>query len=603
MVRVMVRMKKRWVGDTGGTTAPLLTAAALLSAVAACLAGCQRHSGSVAGDAAAATTNPESSTRLIAFQGKQGVELDPDSFKLAGITTTTVGMESLRSTVQPTGQISATDNNTVLVTSRLPGRIVSVNVSVGSLIRKGDVLASIDSVDLTQAEAAYQTARSHMVLTLDQLHQQKKLAGYGALSEQPVEDARRAYAAARAAVASDQAQIAVDQNALQNTTKLVQMGEITHKPVEDAQNAYAQAQAARIQAEVNLHSAKANLDRTQSLFNSGVYSKQQLEDAETANNNAVASLDETRTQEKLAKGELDRQDSIYQQNLNGSASLQQAQSKLTQDQHTYENDLTALELNRKELARAQVVRTSGISINQAVQQAQDAYDESVVTLQGAAETLKLYGVTPGQGMAQLANGHAMISVMAPMDGIVVSRSMVVGQMTDTSTPLAKIDNLGEVYVDAQVYEKDLQHVAAGDPIQVRVAAFPGRVFTGRVANVGTEVSPDTRTLTVRTVISNPGWLLRPGMFATVVIGSSTGIHSLAVPPAALLQEGTSQAVYVEVAPRQFVKRTVRTGSEVNGEAPVLEGLQPGDKVVVNGNELLESEQTQLEQSSAKGSAA
>lgn len=587
-------------------TVSLASAVLLIAAPGFLLAGCHRDSAnsSASSPSAAASgsaASSEETAHLISFTGQTGVELDASSARLAGITTVPVKARSLHQTVQPSGQVTATDSDTALVTARLPGRIVQALVSVGTPVHAGQLIATVDSTDLTQAEATYQAALSHLRLTASQLEQQRKLAGYGALSEQPVEDARRAYSAANAAVAGDTAQLTLDEITLKNTRQLVAMGEITHKPVEDAQNAYAQAQSALTQAKVTLHSTKSNLDRANALFQGGVYSKQQVEDAQTAYDNAVAAVDQGAVQEKLAADELRRQQQIYKQNLNGASSLQQAQSKLQQDQHTYENDLTTASVARKELARALAVHRSGIPISQALQQAEDAYQEAKVALQGAGNTLRLYGVSPGQALSELSNGHITIPVLAPMTGLVVSRNMVVGQLTDTSTPLVKIVNLDRVNVDAQVFEDELPDVAVGDPIQIRVAAFPNRVFTGRVTYVGNEVSPDTRTITVRTVIANPGWLLRPGMFATMLVGSRTASTNVAVPSAAILQDGSEQVVYVEAAPNQYLRRVVRTGPAVGDEVPILSGLAPGERVVTSGNELLQNEFSKLV--NEKGTAA
>jgi RND family efflux transporter MFP subunit len=543
---------------------------------------------------ASSDAHGESGARLISVGGRSGVALDDAGGRLAGVATKAAGVEDLSPSVQPTGEIAPTDSGTVQVTSRLPGKITEARVLVGAHVRKGEIVAAVDSIDLTTAEAAYRTADAHSKLAYNQLLQQRKLAGYGTISEQPIEDARKALAAAKAAVSSDEAQIQLDQLTLANTKQLVAMGEITRKPVEDAQNAYAQAQSALRQAQVALHSTKANLDRTTILFNGGVFSKQQLEDADTAYNSATASVDQATTQEKLANEELKRQQNIYSQNLNGASSLQQAQSKLLQDEHSHTNDLIAQELARKQFSRAQVVYRSGIPVSQALQQAQDNYDEAQVAVQGAANALRLYGVSPSAGVAQLANGHVVIPVVSPIEGIVTARNMVVGQITDIATPLLKVVNLDQVFVDAQVYEKDIAGIRLGDPIRLQVAAFPSRAFSGIVSYVANEVNPDTRTMTVRTVVRNPGWLLRPGMFATVLIGSRHGIRSVAIPADAVLQEGSHQIVYVETSPDQYVPRTVTVGTAVNGRAPVRTGLAVGDKVVVSGSVLLQQEQSKLE---------
>jgi len=556
-------------------------------ALAILLGGCHSQS------APPSAEHGEAGAHLITIAGNPGIALDSEGQKLAGVTTETAGLMNLAPSVQPTGEVTPTDTGTVQVTARLPGRIVEARVAVGARVHKGEIIATVDSVDLTTAEAAYRTAEAHAKLAYNQLLQQKKLAGFGTISEQPIEDARKALSAAEAAVSSDEAQIKLDKLTLENTSQLVELGEITRKPVEDAQNASAQAQSALAQAKINLHSTKANLDRTTILYNGGVFSKQQLEDAETAYHNAESTAEQTTTQERLAAEELKRQQSIYSKNLNGASSLQAAQSKLQQDQHTYANDLIAQELSRKQLARAQVVYKSGIPVSAALQSAQDSYDEAQVALRSAANTLRLYGVSPSTSVAQMANGHAIIPVESPIDGIVTARNMVAGQMTDIATALVKVVNLDEVFVDAQVFEKDIAGIHLGDPITLRVSAFPNHPFSGRVTYVANEVSPDTRTLTVRTVVQNPGWLLRPSMYATVLIGSRSSTRALAIPSDAVLQEGSKQIVYVEAAPGQFIQRTVTVGTAVNGRVPVRSGLAVGDRVVIAGNVLLQQEQSKL----------
>ena len=269
------------------------------------LSGCHR------GESTLTTEKEDSGSHLVTVGNSPGIVLDDAGRKLAGVTTETAGISAMAAGVQPTGEIAATDSGTVQVTARLPGRIAETRVMVGSRVAKGQVLATVDSIDLTAAEATYRTAQEHAKLAYNQLIQQRKLAGFGTISEQPIEDTRKALAAAEAAVSGDEAQIQLDKLTLENTKQLVDLGEITRKPMEDAQNAYAQAQSALAQANINVHSTKSNLDRTAILFNGGVFSKQQLEDADTANNNAIAAVDQAVTQEKLAAEELKRQQAIF----------------------------------------------------------------------------------------------------------------------------------------------------------------------------------------------------------------------------------------------------------------------------------------------------
>ena len=538
--------------------------------------------------------------KLVKVGGVEGVQISPESLKLAGITVVAASSSSLSASMQPTGEVAPTDSGTIQITPRLGGKITEALVSVGDRVHKGQLIASVDSVDLASAEAGYATAVSHSNLARNQLAQQKKLAGFGSLSEQPLEDARKASFAADAAVASDEAQIKVDALAFESTKRLVAMGEITRKPVEDAQNSYAQAQSASTQAVVGLHSAKANFDRAKILIDGGIYSRQQFEDAEAAYKSAAAGEQQAKTAEKLAKEELKRQETIYKENLNGSGSLQAAQSKLQQDNQTYRNDLEAQRLAHTQYARAKAVRKSGIPISSALQTAQDAYDAAVIAEQSAATTLKMYGVQPGSSGGQLRNGRVVIPITSPIDGLVAARTMVVGQNVDVTAVLARVVNLDKVYVDAQVYEKDVQGVSAGDSVQITVTALPNHLFTGKVKNVASEVNPDTRTVTVRTVIDNPGWLLRPGMYASILIGSRKSVNTIALPTEAILQEDEKQIVYVQAAAAQFVKRVVKLGTPVGGKVPIIHGLSSGDQVVVSGNVFIEKEQEKL-QSGKSGS--
>src|SRR5579862_4099818 len=168
------------------------------------IVGCGSH------DEAAESKKTTVAPKLVRIGDLQGVSMDQQSIKLEGISVVKVSEGDLSASMQPTGEVSATDAGTIQITSRLPGKITEANVIVGDHVKKGQVIARVDSVDLANAEVTYQSAVSHATLAKHQLEQQRKLAGYGSLSEQPVEDARKASFAADAAVSSDEAQINVD---------------------------------------------------------------------------------------------------------------------------------------------------------------------------------------------------------------------------------------------------------------------------------------------------------------------------------------------------------------------------------------------------------
>ena len=181
---------------------------------------------------------------------------------------------------------------------------------------------------------------------------------------------------------------------------------------------------------------------------------------------------------------------------------------------------------------------------------------------------------------------------APLQGVVVERPAFMGMEVrpDSGTPLVTVADLGRLWVVADVYERDVARVAAGQPATVRLTADPGRVFQGEVTHVGELVDPATRTVKVRIAVRNPGQELKPEMFARVDIqGAPSGARTLTVPTAAVLSDGGASAVVVALGGGRFARRTVEVGGEQGGRVRVLSGLRAGEQVVAEGALLVKAE--------------
>jgi membrane fusion protein, heavy metal efflux system len=123
----------------------------------------------------------------------------------------------------------------------------------------------------------------------------------------------------------------------------------------------------------------------------------------------------------------------------------------------------------------------------------------------------------------------------------------------------------------------------GQPIQVRVAAYPNRAFDGVITVLGAQIDPATRRLWVRSEIKDPDSLLRAGMFANFTISISAPIQATAVPNSAVVREGDgSMSVWVTTDRKRFEKRIVKIGLQQDGMTQILEGLEPGELVVTEG---------------------
>ncbi len=181
-------------------------------------------------------------------------------------------------------------------------------------------------------------------------------------------------------------------------------------------------------------------------------------------------------------------------------------------------------------------------------------------------------------------------VVAPEDGFVVEKTVVEGQMVEPGMRTYRLADLGLVWVQAQVYEQDLAFVKLGQEATVTLSYLPGREFRGRVTYVYPNVDEKTRTARVRMEFHNPGYFLKPGMFATVKLVSELEPSVLLVPDMAILRSGEKTTVFVALEGGKFDPRAVTLGAEAEDDNyQVLSGLQEGERVVTSGQFMLDSE--------------
>ncbi|HRI49136.1 MAG TPA: efflux RND transporter periplasmic adaptor subunit [Pseudomonadota bacterium] len=185
-----------------------------------------------------------------------------------------------------------------------------------------------------------------------------------------------------------------------------------------------------------------------------------------------------------------------------------------------------------------------------------------------------------------------VALRARVDGVVVERSALVGQevRADSTEPLLTISELGTVWVLADAYEQDLGLVQVGATVSVRVPAYPGETFAGKVVHVHDAVDPDTRTVKVRCVLPNPGGRLKPEMFAKVELSSQGGPHAIVLPSSAVLNDGDQSIVLVVNEDHSFQSAKVDVGPELGGKVRILSGLVAGQRVVTQGALFLQREQ-------------
>jgi cobalt-zinc-cadmium efflux system membrane fusion protein len=235
------------------------------------------------------------------------------------------------------------------------------------------------------------------------------------------------------------------------------------------------------------------------------------------------------------------------------------------------------------LARAQLERTKDLYEHGAmalndVQVAQDTEDKAKVAVDTSAEHLKLLGNDPDKM-------NFMVDIFAPVSGVITDQEVTTGSLVQAyNTPYPfTISDLSTTWIVCDVYENDLASVQLGDSAQITLNAYPDRMFTGKVSNIGAILDPTIRTGKVRIEVQNPG-IMRLGMFARATFrGQTKEMHTI-VPASAVLHMHDRDFVFVPVPDKKFRRVEVVGGDLVQENTNLQEiksGLEPGQQVVTN----------------------
>ncbi|MBP7705786.1 MAG: efflux RND transporter periplasmic adaptor subunit [Candidatus Aminicenantes bacterium] len=212
-------------------------------------------------------------------------------------------------------------------------------------------------------------------------------------------------------------------------------------------------------------------------------------------------------------------------------------------------------------------------------------------LAGARDRLRVLGLPETEIDALAAAGapRPLLAVRAPLSGTVLESGIVTGDAAELGTSLFRLADPSTVWACLHIQERDLADVRPGAEAVLRVQAYPGEEFRGRLAFVGDAVDAATRTVEGRIELANPAGRLKPGMFVEATIATAGDRRALAVPESAVQDDAGRAIVFVRTGEATFVRRAVRTGERAGGFVEVLEGLAEGEAVAVSGGFLLKSE--------------
>jgi cobalt-zinc-cadmium efflux system membrane fusion protein len=232
-----------------------------------------------------------------------------------------------------------------------------------------------------------------------------------------------------------------------------------------------------------------------------------------------------------------------------------------------------------------------VSSQKALFEAQAEYEKAAAEYNAQDKKIHSIGLTDEEIIKSNHGDHTSgtISVKSPVNGVVVERNVVTGQYVDGTTNAFKILNTGTVWVDGQIYEKDLSKINNIKTAMFTTSSYPHDKFTGKIIFTGYTVDEQTRTINIRGEFGNPGNKLKPQMFGEMSITAGANSMAFMIPAEALIKIDNADYVFVQNNELSFAKRKVVTGALYKNLVEIKSGLNENEKIVVKGSFYLKSE--------------
>lgn len=180
-----------------------------------------------------------------------------------------------------------------------------------------------------------------------------------------------------------------------------------------------------------------------------------------------------------------------------------------------------------------------------------------------------------------------VEIKIPGDAVILKRLINPGEVVEEDKVLFEASDLREVFVESQVYEKDLPKINLGEGITFVTEAYPGYIFSGKINYISQFADPQTRTVAVRAKVQNPGFNLKPEMFGKMLI-SLSDTEALVINKEAVQKVDNENVIYIKVG-NGFKEVKPKLGKETDGFVEILDGLKVGQEIVTQGSFWLKSE--------------
>ena len=442
------------------------------------------------------------------------------------------------------------------------------------------------------------------------------LAATGELDRGPLEQAQNALADARSRLQQVTASLDQTRRQLARGEELYRNELISLNELESRRTAETEQEAQHREASSAVANANSALDRQERISSAKMASGRAVQEARNAVDEAERELAAAKARltkagarievvrgglppaeqaVDTARSTIEREQALAKDETRSGTALEEAKLRVSQAERIVSGkEGEVAEAGRKvDVATAVVKREERLSAGRvrAREQLLDSEREvraAAIAKDNAAEVLQILGSSPSA--AQQTRGPLQIPVRSPLSGLVTELDAAVGEAVSAEQNLMSVIDLTEVYVEADVYEKDLPRLAEGQLVSVEVRSQPGERFLGSVVSISSKLDPETRAAHVRALLQNPGWRLKPGMFATVGFVTDRQAGALTVSGEAVQEVEGRPTVFVQQASEQFEARTVVLGRRDGERIELTSGLTAGEVVVTKGSYLLKSQQ-------------
>jgi len=245
--------------------------------------------------------------------------------------------------------------------------------------------------------------------------------------------------------------------------------------------------------------------------------------------------------------------------------------------------LSGRQLAQRATERANILLAADVIGAAELQRREAELTQARAEVSAAHEQLILLGM-PSEAIDELERTHRMNSVsrvVATMDGTVLHRMVSLGQVVQPADTAFEIADLSSVWLRADVPEQNAGHLRVGSRIEAEVAALPGVRIEGELSFVSATVNEETRTVLVRMQLPNPDRRFKPAMLATVTLKDQPERRRV-VPSTAVVRDGNVEGVFIQVDDDTFTLRPVSLGSEFDGRRVLIDGIRPGEHIVMDG---------------------